>query len=57
MAMGYVLLALGWPDFAMPAYVLPLFETPDNAWDDAAISAVKDRFVTAAEPIGTDGPS
>lgn len=50
MAMGYVLLSIGWPAFAIPEYVLPLFETPNGAWSEATISAVKETFVSPAKP-------
>jgi hypothetical protein len=45
MAMGYVLLAVGWPRFSIPEYILPLFETPDGEWGDGARAAVRESFV------------
>jgi hypothetical protein len=44
MAMGYILLKLGWPTFAIPQNAWLLFSTPNGVWDDAAIAAVRASF-------------
>jgi hypothetical protein len=45
MAMDFLLLTLGWPDYSLPRHIRPLFETPEGAWDDDARVVVRDRFV------------
>jgi hypothetical protein len=44
MAMGYILMKLGWPTFAIPPNAWLLFMTPDGFWEDAAVAAAKAQF-------------
>jgi hypothetical protein len=44
MAMAYVLLSLGWPEFSIPDKLWLLFESPGGAWSNFSIANLKERF-------------
>ena len=46
MAMGFVLLTIGWDDFTIPDELWPLFERPDGLWSGVSLSGLKQRLLS-----------
>lgn len=44
MAMGFVLLSIGWDEFAISDELWPLFERPDGLWSSVSLPELKQRL-------------
>jgi hypothetical protein len=46
MAMGFVLLTIGWEEFIIPEELWPLFERPEGFWSEVPLSDLKRQLAS-----------
>ena len=47
MAMGFVLLSIGWEEYAIPDELWPLFERPEGLWSEVSLTDLKRQLASA----------